>query len=484
MLSFITLIITITTELRQPEKDLKIQIKLPHNGWKPRADQMNLWSYLENGGKRAVEVAHRRWGKDDVGLHHTACQAVQKKGNYWHMLPEYGQGRKAIWEAINPRTGKKRIDEAFPQQIRKRTLSQQMMIEFKTGSTWQVVGSDNYNSIVGAPPIGIIMSEYSISNPMSWAYLAPILEENNGWALFIYTSRGNNHGKMMYDHALQAPGWFAEKMPADQTSVFTPQQLQSIKQEYINIFGKDIGTSMFQQEYLCSFSGATLGAYLAQQIEEARTGGRITKVPHRPGIEVDTFWDLGVDDSMTIWFMQPVGQTYNFIDYYEASGYGLEHYANVMKGNKEGSEHRAKYTYGNHFMPHDANQREMTNSEIAKSRKECSEELGIKPIEVIKRARNMELIVNVHIPAMRNILSQCYFDEDLCREGINALENYRAEYDNKKKKLGNRPVHDWATHGSDGFRTFAVSDHRAGNLPKLKLPGESLGGGISGWMVG
>jgi len=462
-----------------------MQVKLPNNGWTPRPDQMALWSYLENGGRRAVEVAHRRFGKDDIGLHYTATQVVQTIGNYWHMLPEYGQGRKAIWEAINPRTGLKRIDEAFPEAIRKRTLSQQMMIEFKTGSTWQVVGSDNYNSIVGAPPIGLVMSEWAIANPMAWAYLSPILEENGGWAMFIFTSRGDNHGKTIYDHAITTPGWFGEKRRADETPVFSPDQLVSIQREYVQIFGKELGTAMYKQEYMCSFAGATLGAYLAQQVEDAKKDNRVTKVPHRPGVEVDTFWDLGIDDSMTIWFMQPIGQTYNFIDYYEGSGYGLEHYAKVMRGEKEGSEHRASYTYGNHYMPHDANQREMTNSEIAKSRREIAEDLGIRPVQVIPRARNMDTIVNVHIPAMRNILAQCFFDEKRCKEGLSALMNYRAEYDNKKKKLGSRPVADWATHGADGFRTFAVSDHRAGNLPKLQLPGSSLSDPHgAGWMAG
>jgi len=461
-----------------------LKITLPNNGWHPRPDQINLWRYLEKGGKRAVEVAHRRWGKDDVALHFTAKESQKRIGNYWHMLPEYGQGRKAIWNAINPRTGLKRINEAFPEAMRNRTLNQEMYIEFRNGSSWQVVGSDNYNSIVGAPPVGIVLSEWAISNPMAWAYLAPIIEENNGFAIFIYTSRGNNHGKTTYEHGLTTEGWFSEKTTAEMTDVFTIKQLKNIKAEYIKIFGKELGGAMFNQEYLCSFSGATLGAYFAQQIEKARSTGRIGKVPHRSGIEVDTFWDLGVDDSMTIWFMQPVGQSYNFIDYYEASGYGLEHYAKVMKGQKEGSEHRGEYVYGNHYMPHDAAQREMTNSEIAKSRVEVAEGLGIKPIEVVPRARNMELIVNVHIPAVRNILSQCNFDEILCADGISGLENYRAEYDNKKKKLGNRPVHDWSSHPSSAFITFAVSDHRKNLLPKLTLPGVGIANGGGGWMSG
>ena len=106
-------------------------IDLPYNGWQPREDQMALWSYLEKGGLRAVEVAHRRWGKDDVALHHTSCAMMQRKGNYWHMLPKYEQARKTVWNAINPKTGMRRIDEVFPVELRARTNQQEMLIENK-----------------------------------------------------------------------------------------------------------------------------------------------------------------------------------------------------------------------------------------------------------------------------------------------------------------------------------------------------------------
>ena len=163
---------------------------------------------------------------------------------------------------------------------------------------------------------------------------------------------------------------------------------------------------------------------------------------------------------MAIWFMQPVGKSFQFMDYYENSGYGLEHYAKVLK--------EKPYVYGNHWMPHDAEHREMTNSEIAKSRKEVAEDLGIKPIQVIQRARNMDVIMQVHIPAMMNVLAQCLFDEVKCSQGIMALENYRAKYDDEKKKLGNRPIDDWSSHGADAFRTFAVG---YSNIPKIEVPG-------------
>ncbi|MEN6337039.1 MAG: hypothetical protein ABFE01_22510 [Phycisphaerales bacterium] len=422
-------------------------IQIPNN-WRPRPDQMPLWSYLERGGTRAVEVAHRRWGKDDVALHYTATRMMQRPGNYWHMLPAYSQARKVVWGAVNPRTGKKRIDEAFPREIRANTREQEMLIETKTGATWQLVGSDNYDSLVGSPPLGIVFSEWAIANPMAWAYLSPILEENGGWALFIYTSRGNNHGKTMYQHARNTDGWFAQLLTAEQTPVFSQPQLETILRDYMEIFGPEQGEALFNQEYLCSFEGAQYGAYYAKQMAAARKDVRITAVPHATGHEVHTAWDLGVDDSMTIWFFQQVGREYRFIDYYEASGYGLEHYAKVLKDKP--------YVYGNHYMPHDAEQREMTNSEIARSRREVAEDLGIRPVVVVSRVKNIETLIQVHIPAVRNVIAQCWFDERRCSQGIMALESYQAEYDEEKKKLKNRPLHNWCSHGADAFRTFAV----------------------------
>lgn len=423
----------------------------------PRPDQEALWDYMESGGLRAVEVAHRRWGKDEMALQFTATATTHRIGNYWHMLPKYDQARKAIWDAVNPRTGLKRIDEVFPKEIRKRTRNDSMFVEFLNGSTWQLVGSDNYNAIVGSPPIGLILSEWALADPMAWAYLSPILEENNGWAMFIYTSRGNNHGKTTYDTALKTEGWFAERLTALDTPVFTQKQLDNIQREYINLFGPELGAALYSQEYLCDFAGAVMGAYYATAIARARADKRITCVPWQPDIEVDTFWDLGVDDSTTIWFMQPVGTGYHWIDYEEGTGYGMEHYARILK--------EKPYLYGNHWMPHDARKRELSSGEIAKPVSEVAENLGIKPITVVERPRNIDVIMLEHIPACRNAIAISWFDEEKCSKGLAALENYRAEYDDKKKKLGNRPLHDWTSHASDGFRTFV-----AGYVPRRPIP--------------
>lgn len=413
-------------------------------------EELKKYKEIRTPGARGVCVAHRRWGKDDVALHFTACASHLRVGNYWHMLPKYEQCRKAIWDAINPRTGKKRIDEVFPESIRRKTNQQEMKIELNCGSIWQLVGSDNYNSYVGSPPIGVVFSEWSLANPLAWSLgIRPIIEENGGWVLWIYTPRGDNHGKSMIEFAESEQSWFAQRIDASQTNVFTQEQMERVLREMAaEIQDADEAKAIWMQEYYCSFAGAVRGSYYSKQMAAAQEEGRITRVPWQPSQEVFTFWDLGVDDSMTIWFIQPVGKAYHVIDYYENTGYGLEHYAKVLS--------EKKYKYGGHYFPHDAEAREMTSSEVARSRREVADDLGIRPIEVVSRVKNVDVLVNVHIPAVRNILPSCWFDRDKCATGINALKSYHAEYDEDRKKPGNRPEHDWASHGADAFRTFAV----------------------------
>ena len=443
------------------------EITIPNN-WKPRPDQMKLWTYLERGGRRAVEVAHRRWGKDDVALHFSACEAMQRIGNYWHMLPQYNQARKAIWDAVNPKTGKRRIDEAFPEEIRADIRNTDMVIKLVNGSVWQLVGSDNFNSLVGSPPIGLVNSEYALADPRAWAYLRPILAENNGWSIFLYTPRGMNHGYSMYKMAESDPKWHAELLTVDQTPVYDKSVIEMERKELIGQFGDTFGETLFQQEYYCSFDIAVIGAYYSKQLKQARADKRICKVPYVVGHEVYTFWDLGMDDSTTIWFLQHIGAEKRFIDYYENSGEGLAHYAKVLK--------EKPYVYGDHYLPHDIEVRELGTGV---SRKETLENLGVRPVMTVERARDSQAVLN-GIEAARNVLSECWFDEDKCARGLMALEAYRAKYDEEKRKLHNTPEHDWSSHGADAFRTFAVG-YQGKHIPILKGP--QLRYQQDGWMM-
>jgi hypothetical protein len=227
-----------------------MNISLPNN-WTPRAYQIPLWEYLAGGGKRAVTNWHRRSGKDELFLNHTACSAFERVGNYWYMLPEYSQARKSMWDAINPRTGNRRIDDIFPMEIRETTKEAEMMIRFKSKSTFQLVGSDNYNSLVGSPPVGLVFSEYALSDPSAWGYLMPIVEENGGWAAFNSTPRGKNHFKGMCELAQSEQGWFYSLCTAENTGVYNEKQLQTILKQMQKNFGDQYGKSLWLQEYFC-----------------------------------------------------------------------------------------------------------------------------------------------------------------------------------------------------------------------------------------
>ena len=411
-----------------------------------------------DGGKRAVCVWHRQAGKDEVGLHHLSCSAHMRIGNYWHMLPKYDHARTAIWDAINPKTGHRRMEEAFPAELVKRPNEQKMSLDLNSGSSVQLVGSDNYNRYIGSSPIGINVSEWAVADPMAWGFLQPMLEANGGWVLFISTPRGKNHLKALYEYAKITPGWFAQLITADDTDVFSKDQLIKIKADYIALYGPETGEALFNQEYYCSFEGVQLGAYFSKQITRAREDKRIGDYPWVPQFEVYTAWDLGVDDSTTIWFFQHINGQYRFIDYYENTGEGMGHYAKELD--------KRPYKYGDHFLPHDAAYR--VQGEQAETREQILNRLGYLSTKIIDRPKDIQAVLT-GIEAVRNILSQCYFDEKKCSRGIMALESYHAEYDDEKKKMGNAPYHDWTSHAADSMRVFATGYAPKKTLNKSKV---------------
>jgi phage terminase large subunit len=438
------------------------ELILPANNWQPRPYQRALWGYLEGGGKRADAVWHRRSGKDELALHWTACASQTKSATYWHMLPQASQARKAIWDAVNPHTGKRRIDEAFPGDLRETTRNNEMAIQFKSGSHWQVVGSDNYDSLVGSPPAGVVFSEWPLSNPAAWAYIQPILEENGGWAIFNGTPRGRNHGKTLYDMAKGDPEWFAEKLSARDTGVFTERQLINIEREYIQLFGLNDGKARFRQEYLCDFDAAVSGSYYASEMDLAERDGRIGDAMWRAEHPVHTSWDLGVNDMTVIWFFQYVGDAIRVIDYVSNNSVDPGYFVNELR--------QRPYTYGTHLLPHDGKTRDKTSN---MTYQQTLSSLGVQSTVVPVGP------VYDGINAVRRMLSTCVFNKAKCSVGIDALKNYRREWDEKKKVFADAPLHDWASHPADAFRTFAMGQHLiispdAGWSKPLKYPAMGL----------
>lgn len=458
------------------------EIIIPANGWKPRKHQLKLWTSLEEGKRRAIEIAHRRWGKDEIALHWSCSEAMLRVGGYWHCLPEFAQARKAIWTAVNPHSGKRRIDEAFPQEIRANTNEQEMFIRFKNGSTWQVIGSDNYDRLVGASVAGVVFSEWALANPSAWAYIAPIVAENNGWALFITTPRGKNHAKSMYDMARKDPeAWHAEVSTVDDSSAIKPEIVEAQRREYHSIYGQEAGDALIEQEFYCSFDAAILGSYYGKEMAKALKEGRIGNYPVLPGYPVHTAWDLGIRDTMVIWFFQivPGDKGYGKVRItgcYSATGFGIGHYAEIIK--KKAKDNN--YERGSDWLPHDARQREMGSwgdDGKAKQRIEVMKECGLKPRLVADHK------VEDGISATRQILWRCHFDEAGCGEQpLEGLRQYQTEWDDEKKIFSDRPLHNWASHYADGFRTLAMAHKEiVPEIPKSadKFLSVNAGGGVN-----
>lgn len=414
-------------------------ITLP-NGWTPRWYQRPAWEAWEQGCKRELLIWHRRAGKDDVALHKAAVAAHLRPATYWHMLPEYAQARKAIWNAVNPHTGRRRIDEAFPHELRTNTNEQEMFIRFKSGSTWQVVGSDRYDSLVGTPPAGVVLSEWALANPSAWAYLAPILAENGGWAAFITTPRGRNHVKTMLDMARNDARWFTQVLTVEDTKAISLETVEEQRKDYHSLYGQDAGDALIEQEYWCSFEAAILGAYWGKEIVAAERDGRITSVPVDENAKVDVAWDLGIDDSMALWFFQVCGSEIHLVDYYEANGQGFEHYAQVKR--------EKGYDYGADWVPHDARVRELGTG---RTRIETMKLMGFNP-RLVPDHKVMD-----GINAARQSLPRCWFDADRCERGLECLRQYRADWDDDKKVFKEHPRHDWTSHGADAFRYMSMA---------------------------
>lgn len=746
------------------------EITIPHN-FTPRAYQLPILRAMDGGYKRVVQVWHRRAGKEKTDLNIVVKKMLERVGSYYYVFPELTQGRKILWDGAD-REGFRFVDH-FPKEILDgKPNDTEMKLRLRNGSLLQIVGSDRFDAVMGTNPIGMVLSEYSLQDPNCWGYFRPILAENDGWAIFNFTPRGENHAYDLYEMAKGDPEhWFVSLLTADDTGAVRPEVLAQEKKEIIRLYGND---ALYQQEYFCfppaarvwtsrgqipisqvrigddvlshagrwrkvsavgareysgelvtiqsagsnsplectpehpvrvctpakqtyqwvkaggikrgdyvvlprrkvqrfkalpqdlavliawfitegsviktavqfalgadegafadvieksavkygavsrarvgnglyiqvrstwladfltancgsgagdkripfdliagnehavyealldgdgcrgdysrvqevyttisyslaldvqmlahmvgkratitrrpaekgvpsilgravtlrdaysvrvsrvrktangvplvrpqkhgvaafvrgvgrkaysgkvynlsvrfdesyvvegravhncSFAVPVSGAYYADQIQRLYADGRIGNVPHETRLSVDTWWDLGLNDRMAIWFTQSVGQELRVIDYMEGVGQGFPHYIGLLK--------EKGYIYGQHTAPHDIEVRELSSG---KSRRDTAAALGIN----FRVAPRLPLADG--IDAARALFSKAWFDKEKCKNGINALKNYRKTYDEKRKTYLNTPYHDWSSNASDSWRTCATgidSRHRS-----------------------
>ena len=429
-----------------------MQIKIPYN-FTPREYQKKIFNAIDDGFLRIIQIWHRRAGKDKTDVNVIAREIFKTIGAYYYVFPTYSQGKKVLWNGAD-KDGMRFLDH-FPKETRMRTLDNEMLIEFKNGSIFQVIGSDNIDSIVGTNPRGVVFSEYSLQDPQVWDYIRPILAENGGWAIFNYTPRGQNHAKELLDYAKTDPAnWFISNLTVDDTQAISKEVLDQERKEYIAKNGDD---GIFLQEYFNSFTAALIGSYYAKLIERMEIEGRVKEVLYDENLPVHTWWDLGVNDAMSIGFFQQSKTDWRMIDYIENSGEGLRWYITEM--GKKG------YIYGKHYAPHDIVVREMGTG---RSRLEVAKELGLKFETITKEDGTLKSAVPMlpredGIDAVRRRLATLYIDKVKCDRLIRALRNYHKEYDEANKVYRNSPKHDWSSNGADMVRYWAVTPDDVGN---------------------
>lgn len=414
----------------------------------PRQYQLPILEALDNGIKRAVWCAHRRSGKDMTILNWVIKELIVKPQTCFYILPAYSQAKKIIWDSLN--NDGQRVLDYFPKEFVLSKNSQQMQIRFRNGSLFQLIGSDNIDSLMGTNPKIVVFSEYALQNPSAWQFLSPILKVNGGTAVFISTPRGKNHFYELYNYAKSSPDWFCQQLTIDDTDVLTKEDVDKEIEE-------GMSEEIAYQEYYVSFDRGAEGSYYGKYIQQARNDGRIGIVSIDVTKPVHTSWDIGVGDSSALFFFQEIGTQLHFIYYYECHGVGLEHYTKYLDKFKD--QHSC--IYGTHFVPHD-----MRNTDFGNGlrRIDVARSLGYE-MKVVSRFG-----VDEGIQMVRSMLSRCHFDEKNCKRGIECLDFYRKKWNDHLKVYLDTPLHDQYSHGADAMRYAAQGLAEFGTATSNKLP--------------
>ena len=395
--------------------------------YKPRKHQKAVHNNLKRFN---VLVCHRRFGKTVLCINEILKKAMQNtlpRPRYYYLAPTYSMAKRTAWDYLKEYTG------VLPNVTYHET---ELRADLPNGARIQLLGCERPDSLRGLYIDGVILDEVAQMPPRLWTeIIRPALSDREGWMVAIGTPQGHNAFFDLYDYANHQEGWYAETFKSSETGIISDLELNEAK----HLMPEEV----YEAEFECSFDSAAIGSIYAKGLTKADEEGRITKIPYQTDIKVNTFWDLGMQDKTAIWFVQIKGSAFHIIDYYENSGESLEFYASVLD--------EKKYLYDTHYLPHDANVRELGTGV---SRVETAQSLGMRTSIVPK------LSIDDGINAVRMLLSRCWFDHEKCKDGLDALRQYRWAVSDKGE-VKNRPEHSWCSHAADAFRYFAVGNNQS-----------------------
>lgn len=445
-------------------------IQIPPD-FRPRDYQQPLWDFIHNGGKRGIAVWHRRAGKDLLATNIIASMMVQRPGVYWHMFPTYNQGKKIIWNG-RTNTGRPFLN-ALPPELRESENANELTIRMKPfpghegGSVYQIVGADKPDSLVGSNPVGVVFSEFSLMPREVWTVtVQPILRANDGWAIFIFTPKGQNHAYELLTIAKTSKKWFTQILTIDDTKKEDGSPVVSKDEVQEDIDTGLMSEEKARSEYYVSFESPVEGSYFGTIMNEIApvdlsstktedddkpVTSHVRNLPWQPALQVHTAWDLGWGDDTVIWYFQAHEHEIRWIACEPFNKKDIAFYAKHIKSKP--------YIYGYHFFPWDI---EVETIETGRSRFAIFREHGINP-KTVKRHK-----VGDRIEAIRAILRRSYFDERNCAKGIQALREYRAEWSEERQIFTDNAVHDWCSHYVDALGCGAMGFRQSFLTPKKK----------------
>ena len=401
---------------------------------------------MDQGCKRAILRWHRRAGKDKASICYMFAQMLQRTGAYYYFFPTYAQGRKAVWE-MTDNDGFKLLDH-MPRELIKggKINTNEMKFETINGSVFRLIGSDDIDKIVGTNPVGCVLSKYAIKEKKAWTYIRPILTVNKGWAIFNSTPRGRNHMYELENMVKKNPKWFVSELQTvwpDQpnySGILSPAEIQEERDS--GMIEEDIN-----QEYGVSYGKSTGGLYYAAAIEQAREGKRIGEYPPDMDLWVDTYWDLGIEDDTAVWFKQIQWGKHIWIDLREAPGKSIIEWVQVLKD--------TGYKFRYHYLPHDANKRNMELRSTKDIFDEALANAGVGGSTII-----VPKTANIHeaIELVRERFGTFYFHEPNVHGGILKLSNYRRKFNAKTGAYDPAPFRDYTKDCADAFRAVLGED--------------------------
>lgn len=389
--------------------------------------------FHETDKRWMILVVHRRAGKTTATLNFLIRSAVTKPNtNYAFIAPTYKMAKNTAWDIL------KKYTRFIPDIVCRES---ELSITFPNGSKITLYGSENPDSLRGVGLSGVVFDEYGMQPEKIFTeVMRPTLIDNEGYAIWIGTPQGKNEFYKLFETHKNDDDWFVRHLTVDDTDVISEEEIENTK--------KTMSQEEYNQELYCSFDSAIKGAVYAEEINRAREQKRIMIIPPFSDKKVHTVWDIGVGPAMAIGFYQQSGGIIYMIDYWQGKDNdGIDQAVLAVN--------RKNYNYGTHFAPHDINTAEVSSG---KTRLDYAKGLGLS-FSII----SSKIGVDDGIQMGRFMFEHLWIDEEKCLPWLDAICQYKREWDEKRNMYKEVPSHNWTSHAADVHRYAALVEKKMDN---------------------